>query len=368
MACLQRASPALREILLKLHRDERPMEIDHYLYEFGSVKYHVQASASNSQYIHLSVSTPLISTEVLHPHALPDSTLKAVQKVHSGIIEVVEPTKDGFQLTLRIDLSKFPKCKEACIKVITDIAALQAVILSSQLKDMLWNLGSRDISHGMYKPNKLIYHPREPFFIIRMPQKITAIFPMRFRDDSDVVLATAFFQELMDVGCSAAWAKAPPCTWSPIPPPELRGEPFEDLSTNGGFVSFDIFSRHVKSTRLDKTVWSLLNFYAYVKYHVKCTRGFIQRRMRMRLESLAEVMDKAKITRDEVITEVKGCRCVKKLLSFSKSKILRKKCGAFTKQIMRIHSPLKIQGFDRFHRKLLKIPKFTSLRKYTKVE
>lgn len=71
----------------------------------------VQASASNPQYIHLSVSTPLISTEVLHPHALPDTTLKAVQEVHSGIIEVVEPTKDGFQLTLRIDLAKFPKRK-----------------------------------------------------------------------------------------------------------------------------------------------------------------------------------------------------------------------------------------------------------------
>ena len=44
----------------------------------------------------------------------------------------------------------------------------------------------------------------------------------------------------MDVGSSEKWAKAPPCTWSPIPPPELRGEPLEDLSTNGGFVSFGI--------------------------------------------------------------------------------------------------------------------------------
>lgn len=44
----------------------------------------------------------------------------------------------------------------------------------------------------------------------------------------------------MDVGSSKEWAKAPPCTWSPIPPPELRGELIEDLSTNGGFVSFGI--------------------------------------------------------------------------------------------------------------------------------
>lgn len=47
----------------------------------------------------------------------------------------------------------------------------------------------------------------------------------------------------MDVGSSEAFAKAPPCHWSPIPPPELRGEPIEDLSTNGGFVSFGISTK-----------------------------------------------------------------------------------------------------------------------------
>ena len=36
-------------------------------------------------------------------------------------------------------------------------------------------------------------------------------------------------------------------------------------------IFIDIFPRHVEGKRLDKTVWSLLNFYAYVKYHVKVT-------------------------------------------------------------------------------------------------
>lgn len=45
----------------------------------------------------------------------------------------------------------------------------------------------------------------------------------------------------MDVGSSEAWTEAPHCTWSPIPPPELRGELLEDLSTNGGFVTFGIY-------------------------------------------------------------------------------------------------------------------------------
>ena len=42
------------------------------------------------------------------------------------------------------------------------------------------------------------------------------------------------------MGSSDKWAKAPPCNWSAIPPPELRGEAFEDLSTNGGFFTFGI--------------------------------------------------------------------------------------------------------------------------------
>lgn len=52
----------------------------------------------------------------------------------------------------------------------------------------------------------------------------------------------------MDIGSSEAFSKAPACTWSPIPPPELRGELMEDLSTNAGFVSFGIILLHTKST------------------------------------------------------------------------------------------------------------------------
>ena len=52
----------------------------------------------------------------------------------------------------------------------------------------------------------------------------------------------------MDVGSSEEWAKAPPCSWSPIPPAELRGEAIEDLSTNGGFVTFGIILLHSKPT------------------------------------------------------------------------------------------------------------------------
>lgn len=53
------------------------------------------------------------------------------------------------------------------VKAITEISSVQAVILSSQLKEMLRNLNSQVTFQGMYKPIKLVYHPRESFFVIR---------------------------------------------------------------------------------------------------------------------------------------------------------------------------------------------------------
>ncbi|GAB2294338.1 hypothetical protein Dimus_028548 [Dionaea muscipula] len=193
---------------------------------------------------------------------------------------------------------------------------------------MLCRSYSQDAPQGTYRPIKIVYYPRDPFFVIIKQQKTRVIFPMRFRESSDVAIAISFFQELVDVGSSEAMAKAPPCTWSPIPPPELRGELIEDLSTNGGFVSFDILSHHISNKRVDKTTWNLLNFNAYVKLYVKCTRGFIQRGMRKRSEHLAEVLHETSLERDESYDQIEkkpGSRWTRDLIRFSRLKKFRGK-------------------------------------------
>ncbi|MCE3215330.1 Actin- protein 2/3 complex subunit 2-B [Datura stramonium] len=378
MACFEHASPALKEILLRLYRDERAIDADHHLHEFGSVEYYIQSLVSDPDHTYLSISTPILSQAFLISTRLSRYTIEKVKAISTEVVEIVEPPKEGYQLTLRLNFARLPYGKES-IKMITDIASVQGVILSSQLEEMLMNVNSQDVAQGMYKPIKLVYHPREPFYVIKQPQKIMAVFPMRFKEKTDVIIATAFFQfpqqELMDVANTKACAKAPHCIWSPIPPPELRGEAIEDLSTNGGFVSFalekkmdsknrlnmsndlkwafknrrglhvnsedtyisvllpslnigigvgptftffimaftDITSRHIEGKRLDKTVWNLLNFYAFVKNHVKSTRGFIQRRMRTCLKSLVEVLQKTGLQDDQQIKEVKGYKRMKKM-------------------------------------------------------
>ncbi|XP_028800402.1 actin-related protein 2/3 complex subunit 2B-like isoform X2 [Neltuma alba] len=341
MAFIDRASPALTEILLKLYRTEKPLEIDHHIYEIGSAEYHIQSHASNPQIAYLSISLPPLC-QGLQSDKLSNFTIQKVKGLCPEALEIVDPPREGYQLTLILYLNHIPPAKEH-VKIIREISTIQSVVLSCQLKDMLQNV-------EFYKPIKFVYHPREPFFLIKQPQRIIAIFPIRFRENADVIIATAFFQELMDVGNSDKWAKAPRCSWSAIPPPELRGEAFEDLSTNGGFVSFDISSHHVEGKRPDKILWNLLNFNAYVRYHVK-------------------VLHPTSLEENRQPKRLEGCKYVKKLVRSSKNKILKRRWGGFSRQIKRIRSRLKIHGFGRFRQKWLRFPKFSSNSKgYTKLE
>ncbi|KAJ8499597.1 hypothetical protein OPV22_010149 [Ensete ventricosum] len=326
MACFNRVSPALVEILNKLQSGESLTDFDHNLYEYGSVRYNIQASASSPQIVNLSTWMPPLSPQ-FSSDCLPDCALQDVKRVYLDSAQVVEPSKQGYMLTLRINFAEFPQRKEDRMKAISDISSLQAVILSSQMKEMLWNLEPKYTGNGMCNPIKIVYQPKEPFFVIKMLEKTTVIYPMRFKDDTDVVLATSFFQELVDVSNLEAHSKAPRCTWSPIPPPELRGEPFQYLTTNGGFVSLEIFSQHMRGTKAENTVWNLLTFVSYVKYHVKCIRSFIQRKMRRRQENLTEVIRSARIRGDEDDKkhQIGGHKNVKKLMNFSRSKMFKKR-------------------------------------------
>ncbi|XP_065002151.1 actin-related protein 2/3 complex subunit 2B isoform X3 [Musa acuminata AAA Group] len=371
MAFFNRVSPALVEILNKLQSGESLTDFDHNLYEYGSVRYNIQASASSPQIVNLSTWMPPLSPE-FSSDCLPDCALQDVKRVYLDSAEVVEPSKQGYMLTLRIDFAELPQRKEDRMKAISEISSLHAVILSSQMKDMLWNLEPRYMGNGMCNPIKIVHQLKEPFFVIKMLEKTTVIYPMRFKDDTDVILATSFFQELVDVSNLEAHYKAPRCTWSPIPPLELRGEPFQYLTTNGGFVSLEIFSQHIRGTKADNTVWNLLTFVSYVKYHVKqCTRGFIQRKMRQRQESLTEVIRSARIRGDEDVKkhQIGGHKNVKKLMNFSRSKMFKKRYTIITNKIKKFHYRIKIKWLlHRFRRQWLRVQKIPLLRKYRKLD
>ncbi|KAG4918409.1 hypothetical protein JHK82_055861 [Glycine max] len=163
---------------------EKPLEIDHPLYEFGSVEYHIQSQASNPQVAYLSISMSPLCHGVL-PNELSYYTIEMVKGLCPNVVEIAEPAKEGYQLALKLNLNQIPRNKDYD-KVIMEISTIHSVILSSQLKEILWNVNSDDALQGMYKPIKLLYHPKDLFVLIRQSTKGFILRRMRKRLESFV--------------------------------------------------------------------------------------------------------------------------------------------------------------------------------------
>ncbi|WOK98578.1 actin-related protein 2/3 complex subunit 2A isoform X2 [Canna indica] len=195
---------------------------------------------------------------------------------------------------MKLNLSKLPSDEEQRQALLVKIASVREVVLGAPLRFVLKNLTTKTVAPEMDQLIALVHRPKESFFLVPQAEKVTVVYPMRFQDSTDIVLATSFLQELVEARRSAGLNNAPSCMWSSSPPLELKGAPAQALTANAGFVTFVISPRHVEGKKLDRTVWSLLTFHAYVSYHVKCSEGFMHTRMRRRVESLIQALDRAK--------------------------------------------------------------------------
>ncbi|XAR52855.1 hypothetical protein NMG60_11021168 [Bertholletia excelsa] len=295
MILLQSPSRYLLQILSnRVQNLEKGVELDCQWVEFDDVRYHIQASTKNPHYLLLSVSLPTPPPETVFSGGLPLGAIEALKAAYPQLAQILDPPRDGFNLTMKLNLSKLPPDEDHRSNLLVKIASVREVVMGAPLRVVLKRLASRTVPPDTDQLVALVHRPGESFFLAPRVDKVTVIFPMRFKDSVDTVLATSFLQEFVEARRATGLSNAPPCSWSPSPPLELNGVSVEASSANAGFVSFVIFPRHVEGKKLDRTVWNLSTFYAYVNYHVKCSEGFMHTRMRRRVESLIEALDRAK--------------------------------------------------------------------------
>lgn len=295
MILLSAPARVIQQILLhRIKYLDRAIELDYHLVEFDDVHYHIQASAHDSKSMVLSIAVPSPPPEAVFSGGLPFGAIEAVKAVCGPVAQIIDPVEPGFQLTLKLDLSKLPPNEDDRVQLMIKTASLRAVVLGAPLRDILKHLAAKVVAPEADSLMAIVHRPRESFFVIPQPEKVTVVFPMRFKDSNDCVLATSFLQEFMEARRTGGLSTAPSCQWSPNPPLELKGAPAHALNANSGFVSFVIFPRHVEGDKLDRTVWSLCTFHAYVSYHIKCSKAFMHTRMRRRVETLIQALNRAK--------------------------------------------------------------------------
>jgi len=121
-------------------------------------------------------------------------------------------------------------------------------------------------------------------------ERITVIFSIDFSDPDDAVFGRVFLNEI-----KKPVQGAPTVDFSiKNPPMELRGinTPKGD---NVSYVTFVLFKRHwTPIQKAQAAVFTLVSFRNYLHYHIKCCKSYLHTRMRLQVENLLKVLNRAK--------------------------------------------------------------------------
>ncbi|KAF6147040.1 hypothetical protein GIB67_036759 [Kingdonia uniflora] len=210
MKLLQSTSRFLLQVLLnRVQNIDKGVDLDCHSVEFDDVPYHIQVSMRSLEFILLSMSLPTPPPETVFFGGLPSGVLEAIKEAYGVLVQILDPPKDGYNLTMKLNLAKIPQDEK-------------------EEYDLLINL-------------LLLYIGKRNPFLVPKADKVTVVFPMRFKDSTNIILATSFLQEFVEARRTAGLNTAPPCLSSPSPPLELKGAPSHALTTNAGFVTIRRF-------------------------------------------------------------------------------------------------------------------------------
>jgi len=137
------------------------------------------------------------------------------------------------------------------------------------------------------------YRDDEALYLKPEADRVIVIFSIMFKDADDVVFAKVFLQEYQDV--RKVMNNVPSVLFSQKEPPlELKGVKNLRVLDGQGFVSFVLFAPHITGTKKEKTIDNIQTFRNYLHYHIKCSKAFMHTRMRNRVKSFLQVLNRAK--------------------------------------------------------------------------
>lgn len=121
---------------------EKGVDLDCHSVEFGDVRYHIQVILNGKDFIYLilefkdapfgnifgvdessggsqismkkpqvmvlSVSLPIPPPEAIFHSGLPVGAIEAIKVAYGPIVQILDPPKDGYNLTMKLYLSKLP--------------------------------------------------------------------------------------------------------------------------------------------------------------------------------------------------------------------------------------------------------------------
>jgi actin related protein 2/3 complex, subunit 2 len=258
--------------------DAKWESIETVLADFDGVTFHMFTDANQKNLLNISVSIKCWAE--LKKYGV-DQVMQ--QQYGANIVN----TESNYDFTVQIDLAKPPQDKA---KFAHNIALIKRHALAAPFYKLFNDIEAKK---GAGPVTELRYRDEEAFFLKPESDRLIVIFSIQFKDADDVVFAKVFLQEFQDA--RRTMSNAPSVTYSQKEPPlELQGVKNLRVGDNNGYVSFVLFAPHITGNKKEKTIDNIQTFRNYLHYHIKCSKAYLHTRMRNRVRSFLQVLNRAK--------------------------------------------------------------------------
>jgi len=283
MILLENANRILEDAIASKINVEKPEAVDITFADFDGVQFHVSATPEAKHLLNVSIQFRG-AQQVLKDYGGQD----LLKRYYGPLVQATPEA--GYDATLQLDLNNLPPGKD---ELPAKISFLKRHLFAAPFQRAIEK-----------KPADIIvfnYRPEEAVYIKAEADRVTVIFDILFRDADDIVFSKVFLQEFADARRTIN--QAPAVSFSQKEPPlELKNVKGVKAGDNNGFVSFVLFAHHISEANRDKTIDLIQTFRDYLHYHIKCSKAYMHTRMRNRVDSLLQILNRA---RPEPVVEIK---------------------------------------------------------------
>jgi actin related protein 2/3 complex subunit 2 len=257
--------------------NSNPEAVEATIADFDAVTFHLFTDQNQKNLLNISISIKCFST--LRQFGV-DEVLK---KQYGNLLVSPEP---GYDVTLQVNTAQPPQDKESFIR---NVALLKRHCFAAPFYKIFADIEAK-------KPGTLVeipYRDNESIYLKPEVDRCIVIFSIGFKDTDDIVLAKTFLQEYADA--RRTMSNAPSVSYAQKEPPlELKGLKNLNVSDAQGYVSFVLFQPHIAAAKREKTIDNIQTFRNYLHYHLKCSKAFLHTRMRNRVRTFLQVLNRAK--------------------------------------------------------------------------
>eukprot|EP01126_Amoeba_proteus_P056454 TRINITY_DN7095_c0_g1_i9.p1 TRINITY_DN7095_c0_g1~~TRINITY_DN7095_c0_g1_i9.p1 ORF type:complete len:355 (-),score=42.80 TRINITY_DN7095_c0_g1_i9:51-1115(-) len=278
MILLEQLNTIVRDLILQRLNSEKPTPIDTKCSDFDGCQLYVW---SEKDVVNLALKSGAASS------LLANGGLEILRQVYGSSL-TDQPTP-GYDVTISENVSSISPADRQAFA--TKFAQLKTHLYAAPITRCFQAASSNQVLPGL--ADLPIRSQNERMWVKQDDtERVTVIFSVDFTDPDDVVFGRVFLNEIKK-----------PVSGSPTvdfvvktPPLELKGVTNPPLGSNVSYVTFVIFKRlWTPAQKMQPCAFTLSSFRNYLHYHIKCCKSLLHTRMRLRVETLLQVLNRAKL-------------------------------------------------------------------------